>query len=124
MNFAKLLIVTASLTVSTALLASGDFKPKFGGQVQEVSEVQYEVVVKPDNIAIYVEDHGKKVDTKGATAKVSLLNGVDKSEATLAPAGDNKLEAKGKFNVKSGTKVTAVVTLAGKGAKTVRVFVP
>ena len=65
-----------------------------------------------------------QVDTKGATAKVSLLNGVDKSEATLAPAGGNKLEAKGSFNVKSGTKVTAVVTLAGKEAKTVRVFVP
>ena len=123
MNFAKMLLATATLTVSATVLASGDFKPKYGGQVQEVSEVQYEVVVKPDNIAIYVEDHGKKVDTKGATAKVSLLNGVDKSEATLTPAGDNKLEAKGSFNVKSGTKVTAVVTLAGKGAKTVGVFV-
>ena len=124
MQFAKILIATAALTVSVTAWASGDFKPKHGGQVQEVSEIQYEVVVKPDNVAIYVEDHGKKVDTKGATAKVSLLNGVDKSEATLAPAGGNKLEAKGSFNVKSGTKVTAVVTLAGKGAKTVRVFVP
>ena len=124
MNFAKMLLATATLTVSATVLASGDFKPKYGGQVQEVSEIQYEIVVKPDNIAIYVEDHGKKVDTKGATAKVSLLNGVDKTEATLAPAGNNKLEAKGGFNVKSGTKVTAVVTLPGKGAKTVRVFVP
>ena len=124
MNFAKIFFATATLTVSATVLASGDFKPKYGGQVQEVSEVQYEIVVKPDNISIYVEDHGKKVDTKGATAKVSLLNGVDKTKATLAPAGDNKLEAKGGFNVKSGTKVTAVVTLAGKTAKTVRVFVP
>ena len=124
MNFAKMLLATATMTVSATVLASGDFKPKYGGQVQEVSEMQYEIVVKPDNIAIYVEDHGKKVDTKGATAKVSLLNGVEKSEATLAPAGDNKLEAKGSFNVKSGTKVTAVVTLGGKSAKTVRVFVP
>lgn len=124
MNFAKVLFVTTTLAVSATAMASGDFKPKYGGIVQEVSEVQYEVVVKPDNIAIYVEDHGKKVDTKGATAKVSLLNGVDKSEATLAPTGDNKLETKGSFNVKSGTKVTAVVTLAGKAAKTVRVFVP
>ena len=46
------------------------------------------------------------------------------SPGPVAPAGGNKLEAKGSFNVKSGTKVTAVVTLAGKGAKTVRVFVP
>ena len=123
MKFAKILIATAALTVSVTVWTSGDLKPKYGGQVQEVSEIQYEVVVKPDNVAIYVEDHGKKVDTKGAAAKVSLLNGVDKSEATLAPAGGNKLEAKGSFNVKSGTKVTAVVTLAGKGAKTVGVFV-
>ena len=124
MNFAKILLATVSLTVFATALASGDFKPRYGGQVQEVSEIQFEVVIKPDNISIYVEDHGKKVDTKGASAKVSLLNGVEKSEATLAPAGENKLEAKGSFNVKSGTKVTAVVTLAGKGAKTVRVFVP
>lgn len=104
--------------------ASGEFKTKYGGVVQEVSEIQYEVVAKPDGIAIYVEDHGKKIDTKGASAKVSLLTGTDKSEAVLAPAGANKLEAKGPFNVKSGTRVVAVVTLAGKGAKTVRVFVP
>lgn len=124
MNFTKLLVAAATVTVSTTVLAGGDLKSKYGGQVQEVSEIQYEVVAKPDSIAIYVEDHGKKVDTKGATAKVSLLNGVDKSEATLAPVGENKLEAKGSFNVKSGTKVTAVVVLAGKGAKTLRVFVP
>ncbi len=124
MKIANTLILATSLSVATCALASGEFKPKFGGVVQEVSEIQYEVVAKPDTIAIYVEDHGKKVATKGASAKVSLLNGVDKSEATLVPAGDNKLEAKGSFNVKSGTKITAVVTLAGQAAKTVRVFLP
>lgn len=40
-------------------------------------------------MAIYIEDHGKKIDTKGATAKVSFLNGAEKSEATLDPAGEN-----------------------------------
>jgi hypothetical protein len=124
MNIAKTLFATALLTLSSAALAGGNFKPKHGGVVQEVGEVQYEVVVKADSVAIYIEDHGKKIDTKGASAKVSFLNGVEKSEATLAPAGENKLEAKGAFNVKSGTKVTAVVGMAGKPAKTVRVFVP
>jgi hypothetical protein len=124
MNITKKFFATAILTLSTVALAGGDFKPKHGGVVQEVSEVQYEIVAKVDSVAIYVEDHGKKVDVKGASAKVSFLTGVEKSETTLAPAGENKLEAKGKFNVKSGTKVTAVVTLAGKPAKTVRVFVP
>jgi hypothetical protein len=124
MNMTKIFAATAFLTLSCAVLAGGDFKPKHGGVVQEVSEIQYEVVAKADSVAIYVEDHGKKIDTKGASAKVSFLNGVEKSETTLAPAGENKLEAKGTFNIKSGTKVTAVVTMAGKAAKTVRVFVP
>ena len=52
MKFAKILFAIASLIISATVLASGDLKPKHGGQVQEVSEVQYEVVVKPDNIAI------------------------------------------------------------------------
>ncbi len=124
MNIAKTLFTTALLTLSSVALAGGEFKPKYGGVVQEVSEIQYEVVAKADSVAIYVEDHGKKVDVKGATAKVSFLNGAEKSEATLTPAGENKLEAKGTFNVKSGTKVTAVVAMAGKPAKTVRVFLP
>ncbi len=124
MNIAKTFVATLSLIVTAAAFASGDFKPKYGGVVQEVSEIQYEVVAAPNGIAIYVEDHGKNVDTKGASAKVSLLNGIDKSEVTLTPAGANKLDAKGSFNVKSGTKVTAVVTLAGKTARTIRVFVP
>ena len=105
--------------------ASGDHhKPKYGGVVQEVKEMQYELVAKADSITIFVEDHGKKVDTKGATAKVTLLSGKEKSEATLSPAGENKLEAKGKFDVKSGTKVVSVVTLAGKSGVTARFVVP
>lgn len=124
MNISKILFATALLTLASAALAGGDFKPRHGGVVQEVSEVQYEVVAKADSVAIYIEDHGKKVDAKGASAKVSFLNGVEKSVATLLPAGENRLEARGTFNVKSGTKVTAVVTMVGKPAKTVRVFVP
>jgi hypothetical protein len=34
-------------------------------------------------VAGHVDDHGKKVDTKGPTAKVTLLNGSEKTEATL-----------------------------------------
>ena len=128
--------IATLVAISTALLAlpaaaadgkhaTGDHhKPKYGGVVQEVKEVQYELVAKADSIAIFVEDHGKKVDTKGATAKVTLLTGKDKSEATLVPAGENKLEAKGKFDVKSGTKMVSVVTLAGKSGVTARFVVP
>ncbi len=104
--------------------ASGDHhSPKYGGVVREVREVQYELVAKPDSIAIYIEDHGRKVDTAGATAKVTMLNGKEKSEATLLPAGGNKLEAKGAFDIRPGTKVVSVVALAAKTAVTARFVV-
>jgi hypothetical protein len=123
MNIAKKIITAALLTMSGIALAGGDFKPKHGGIVQEVKEIHYELVAKPSEVIIYVEDHGKKVDTKGATAKVTFLNGSEKNEAILAPTGENKLEAKGTFNVKPGTKAVAVVTLAGKSAVTSRFVV-
>lgn len=97
-----------------------EHKPKFGGLVKEVKEVQYELVAKPDVITVYVEDHGKKIDTKGATGKVTLRHGADRSEGVLAPAGDNKLEAKGKFNVAPGTTAIVAVKRAGQAEETVR----
>ncbi len=68
MNIAKTLFTTALLILASAAWAGGDFKPKHGGVVQEVSEIQYEVVAKADSVAIYIEDHSKKIDTKGARA--------------------------------------------------------
>lgn len=122
MSILKFAVVAASLYFTGSVLASGDHghKPKYGGVVQEVKEIQYELVARADSIVIFVEDHGKKVDTKGASAKITLLSGKDKSEAQLIPAGDNKIEAKGSFKIAPGTKVVAVVTLAGKPASSVR----
>lgn len=68
---------------------------------------------------LYVTDHGKAVDLKGASAKLTLLSTSAKSELALQPAGD-KLEGKGSLTVSSGTKVIAVVTQAGKVPVTVK----
>ncbi|MDX2219706.1 MAG: hypothetical protein SF172_11845 [Burkholderiales bacterium] len=121
----RLIAITLSAFPMLAFAGAGDshgdeHKPKYGGVVVEVKEVQYELVAKADSLAIFIEDHGKKVGTKGASAKVTLLSGKDRTEATLVAAGDNKLEANGSFNVGKGTKVVAVVTLAGKPATSVR----
>lgn len=94
--------------------------PQYGGVVAELNAVQYELVAKPDSIAIFVEDHGKKVDTRNATAKLTLLNGSEKTVLDLTPAGENKLEAKGSFKLDKYSKAVAVVTLSGKPAKSVR----
>lgn len=91
-----------------------EHKPLHGGIVVEAGDVDFELVAKADRITLHVRDHGQPAATQGAAGKLTLLNGGEKSEAVLAPAGDNRLEAKGNFKVVSGTKVVAAVTLAGR----------
>ena len=115
--------LTALLAISPMAFAAGepghDHAPKHGGIAIGTKQADLEIVAKPDLIQIYVDDHGKPVNLGGAKAKVTLLNGAEKSEAQLLPAGD-KLEAKGNFKVAKGTKGVAVVTLAGKPAMSAR----
>lgn len=94
--------------------------PKNGGIVKEVDDVQYELVARPDRLTLFVEDHGKKVDTKSMSAKVTLRAGADRTEVKLAPAGENKLEVTGSFKVAPGTIAIAQVIRAGKGEQSVR----
>jgi hypothetical protein len=116
------LILATVLALSSTAFAAGDkhdHSPKHGGIVVEVKDMDYEIVAKADMMQIYISDHGKSAKLDGAKAKVTLLNGSEKTEVELQPAGD-KLEAKGAFKVAKGTKGIALVTLAGKSATTVR----
>ena len=114
--------VSAALLMTLAIvpaLAGGDHIPKHGGVMVETKAGDMEIVAKPDNLRIYFTDHGKPVKFEGAKAKVTLLNGSEKSQVELTPAGD-KMEAKGIFKVAKGTKGIAVMTLAGKAPVTAR----
>lgn len=91
-----------------------DAKPAHGGVVSVVKDVNYELVAKPDTMTLYITDHGKPVDTKNASATLTVLSASGKSEAKLAPAGGNLLQAKGNFQLDNGTKAVAVVTMGGK----------
>ena len=94
-----------------------------GGIVVETRQADLEIVARPDTIRIFVDDHGKAVRLDGAKARVTLLNGSEKSEVELAPAVD-RLEAQGSFRVTKGTKGVVVLTLAGKPPVTARFVVP
>lgn len=119
--FAVLLTAAALVSGGGALAAGEDHhKPQYGGIVVEGKQADFELVAKPDVLQLYLSDHGKKMDHSKASAKVTLLAGKDKQEVTLAPAGTDKLEAKGSFKVAAGTKVVAVVTNAGKSVGTAR----
>lgn len=119
-------LASVALALAGSAFAAGDkhdhaheHKPLHGGVVVEVKDMDYELVAKPAVIQLYLRDHGKPADVSTASAKVTLLTGAEKQEVELKPAGD-KLEASGAFKVGPGTKVVALVTIAGKSAGTVR----
>ena len=105
---------------SVAALADGEHKAKYGGVLTVVKDIEYELVAKPDAITIYVDDHGKKVSTKGGSGKLVLLTGAEKSEVPLSAVGENGLEARGAIKAGPGTKAVATMTLPGKAAVSAR----
>ncbi len=123
MNF-NTLLTAAAVALTASAFAADDHshgpKPKHGGIVAEASDIEFELVAKAGTITVFVRDHGQALATQGATGKLTILAGADKAEAALAPAGDNKLEAKGAFVVAAGTKFVAAVNLPGKKPINVR----
>ena len=119
------LLASIALALAGSAFAAGEHnhahehKPLHGGLVVEVKDMDYELVAKSTVIQLHLRDHGKPSDVAKASAKLTLLSGAEKQEVELKPAGD-KLEATGTFKVGPGTKVVALVTIAGKPAGTVR----
>ena len=119
MTFKTILIAAAVALATPAFAAKDDHTTKHGGIFVETKALDFEIVARPDAIHVYVADHGKPVKLEGAKGKVTLLNGSEKTEVELIPAGD-KMEAKGAFKVVKGAKGIASVTLAGKSAAVAR----
>jgi len=112
----------AALTLTTPAWADGqhDLKPRHGGVVVVANDLDFELVAKPDRITLHVRDHGKVLPTQGASGKLTLLAGSEKTEVPLAPAGNDRLEAKGSFKVAAGTRAVATVSLPGQKPANVR----
>jgi hypothetical protein len=117
-NILTALVLAAGALAITAAFAHGS-PAKHGGVVQASSDLAFELVPQAEGATLYVEDHGKPLATQGMSGKLTVLNGLKKSEAELKPAGDNKLEASG-VKLGAGATVVAVLTTAAKKAVTVR----
>ncbi len=104
-----------SLSIASAAFAADDHKPKHGGIVVEVKDIDYELVAKPDRIQLYISNHGKRIDISKASAKVTLLAGTVTQNVDLKVVGE-KFEATGKFDVPAGAKVVAQVNVGGKSS--------
>ncbi len=97
-----------------------DAKPRHDGVVSVVKDINYELVAKADFLSLYVTDHDQPVDTRNASATVTLLSASDKIEVKLLPAGGNQLRAQGTFKIQAGAKAVALVKLGDMSGQSVR----
>lgn len=114
-----ILPLTAALSLVALLAAPPAFAgeghgPEHGGVVREMHGVSYELVARPDSLTLHLSDHGRKIATDGAKAEAVVYANNGKTPVTLAPAGDNRMQAKGNFKVGVGVRVLLTVTLPGK----------
>jgi hypothetical protein len=111
------------LTVAFALLAlnlpmaaahahAEHGQPQFGGVVAEAGEVQFEVVARDGKITVHVSNHDNPVDVGGASGKLIVLSGTQRSEIDLKPVGGNRLEGLGR--IASGDKLLVTLQWPGK----------
>jgi hypothetical protein len=117
-------LFAAGIAGTTLALASGAFAhgggdPTHAGAVATASDLAFELAPAADGATLYIEDHGKPFATAGMSGKLTVLNGADRSEARLEPAGENRLQAKG-VKIAKGSKSVANVTLPNKKEVTVR----
>lgn len=114
-------VITGTFVLAAPPLVSAHSggAPKHGGVVSAASELAFELVASPDGATLYVEDHGKPMPSAGISGKLTVLNGTEKSEAELRPAGENRLEAKG-VKVAKGSKSVASLSVPGRKPMTVR----
>jgi hypothetical protein len=112
------LLVFLVFGLAAGVAAAHGTPPQHGGVVREASDLSFELVAKGDAATLYVHDHGKPLATAGMSGRLTVLNGKEKAEADLAPAGDNRLEARAK--IEKGARVVAVLTTAQKKTLTVR----
>lgn len=112
-------LIAASALCAGTVMAHGPLAPRHGGVVQSASDLSFEMVATADGAALYVVDHDNDYDAAKLSGKLTVLNGADRSEADLKPAGGNKLEARG-VKLAKGAKVVAVLNTSNKKLITVR----
>lgn len=96
----------------------GSATPRHGGVAQMASDLAFELVATPTGATIYIEDHGKPLSAAGMSGKLTVLDGANKSEAPLSPAGTT-LVAPG-IKLPKGAKAVAAITTANQKVITVR----
>lgn len=107
------LVLGASAVVLSPAYGHGA-KAQHGGVVASANDLSYELVADATGAIIYVDDHDKPADTSKMSGKLTVLNGSEKSEADLKPAGGNKLEARPVKLDKGAKAIASLKDVSGK----------
>ena len=117
----RLCRVVAGVAAAVALAWSGIASPQYPDQEpphhggvtnwNTNSEYSFELVSRKSGITLYIDDHDVPVSTKGAKGTLVIRRGETSNSTPLAPAGDNRMVARG-ASTKPGDRVVTTVTLA------------
>jgi hypothetical protein len=110
MNRLAAALLASAAALSQQALAHGELKPQYGGVVQSVRDVAYELAPHESGLVLVVEDHGNPVPTAGIVGQLVVLKGSERSEAEFKPIGGNRMLARG-AQLGPGQKATAVLTM-------------
>lgn len=129
MKYLKLSLLAASLIFSQGAFAHSDEyldtqAAPHGGQLRMAGMQHQELVVKPNEVTVYLTDHaGTKLAAKGASGTATVLSGKTKASIKLLPTEDNVLKGTSKFELAPDMKVVVSIALPGQAAEQAR-FTP
>lgn len=85
---------------------------KHGGLVLDVEGVRIELDAQPEHLTLYLSENDRLLSAHGAKAHLTLLNGVNITDAELGPSPDgDRLTVDGDFKLVRGTRVVVRVSL-------------
>ncbi|MFM2066158.1 MAG: hypothetical protein RLZZ584_1067 [Pseudomonadota bacterium] len=86
---------------------------RHGGLVLSDQGVTVELDAQPGYLDLHLTEGDKPVDLKGATGHITLLNGVEITDAYLDPSPDRqRLTISGEYKLAHGTRIIVRVALA------------
>ncbi len=122
MMYLRILVVLFGVAVAgTGLCHTDEYldtvQTPHGGQLRMTGPYHLELVVKDNEILVYMTDHGgNPVSTRNAKANATVLSMRVKTRVLLSPAANDVLRGTGPFRVAPNMKVVVRVDLPSQGS--------
>jgi hypothetical protein len=107
-------LLLATLLAQPVMAHDDHGKPQWGGVVGDAGDFQVEMVVKGNQIKLYLSHHADQMPSQGASGKLTLLAGGKKEELVLQPVSDSALGAQTTLKAGRDTKAIAVIQIPGQ----------